>query len=86
MTTPTQRILEDFYNLTVNLEKENDRLKTLIHSIYDRWQSDMQAAFENGVKWINEAEAKYFSDHYPELLEFGRFLGEVYDKEFSDEE
>jgi hypothetical protein len=42
--------------------------------ISDEWWSCYQSDLENGVKSLNEYEAKKFATTYPELAKFGSWL------------
>ena len=58
-------LLEAFAKLIAEHERE---------VISDEWWSCYQSDLENGVKSLNEYEAKKFAITYPELAKFGAWL------------
>jgi len=59
------KLLQKFANLVAEHERE---------AISDEWWSCYQSDLENGVKSLNEYEAKKFATTYPELAKFGAWL------------
>jgi len=57
--------LEAFAKLVAQHERE---------AISDEWWSCYQSDLENGVKSLNEYEAKKFAITYPELAKFGAWI------------
>ena len=61
----TIKDLKAFANLVAQHERE---------VISDEWWDCYQSDLENGVKSLNEYEAKKFATTYPELAKFGSWL------------
>jgi hypothetical protein len=59
------KLLQEFAKLVAEHERE---------AISDEWWSCYQSDLENGVKSLNEYEAKKFATTYPELAKFGSWL------------
>jgi len=59
------KLLQEFANLIAEHERE---------AISNEWWSCYQSDLENGVKSLNEYEAKKFATTYPELAKFGSWL------------
>jgi len=57
--------IERFAKLVAQHERE---------AISDEWWSCYQSDLENGVKSLNEYEAKKFAITYPELAKFGAWI------------